>query len=68
MSPRERPGKTAFDRLRARFDDVARQCPDCGYTDEDGRWRVTTSGDRVRYQHVCPSCGTIDTRELRFDR
>lgn len=68
MSQRERTGTTAFDRLRAHFDDVARKCPDCGYTDEDGKWQVTTSGDRVHYQHLCPSCGAVDSRELRLDQ
>lgn len=66
MATRQPTGKTAFDRLRDRFDQDARRCPACGYEDVDGRWHADTSGDRVRYSHECPSCGDVDVRELRF--
>lgn len=55
-----------FDRLRQKFDDTELRCRQCGYVDSDGGWRVRTSGDRVSYQHVCPSCNAIETRELRL--
>ena len=63
---RQPSGTTAFDRLRDRLDRESRRCPSCGYEDADGRWRADTSGDRVRYAHECPSCGAVDSLELRF--
>lgn len=59
-------GKSPLDRLRARYSDVDLDCAECGYEDENGRWRAETTGDRIRYSHVCPSCGAIRTRTLRL--
>ena len=64
MHRERRPGATPLDRLGSHFDDVDLVCPDCGYDDADGRWMTETSGDRVRYRHVCPSCGSIRQRTL----
>ncbi len=58
--------RSPFDRLRQKFEDAERRCRQCGFVDSDGGWRVRTSGDRVSYQHVCPSCDAIETRELRL--
>lgn len=55
-----------FDRLRRKFDEAELRCRQCGYIDREGSWRVTTSGDRVTYQHICPICDAMDTRELRL--
>ena len=59
--------RSPFDRLRQKFDDAELRCRACGYLNADGGWRVTTSGNRVTYQHVCPKCEDIETRELRLD-
>lgn len=59
-------GHSAFEQFRRKLDDSERRCRHCGYTDAEGGWRVTTSGSRVQYQHVCPKCDAIDTRELRL--
>ena len=66
MSSKRSTGTTALDGLRSHFDDAAATCPKCGYEDADGGWQAATSGDRVLYRHVCPSCGAINKRELRF--
>ena len=58
---------TALDRLRAHYDDVDLRCPECGYVDEDGGWRATTSGDRIDYRHLCPSCGAVRRRTYRLN-
>lgn len=63
-----RSGTTALDRLGKHFDDVDLVCPDCGYEDREGGWQAATAGLRIHYRHVCPSCGSIRTRELRLDR
>ncbi len=59
-------GTTALDRLRARYDAEERICGKCGYDDDEGGWQVETTGSRVLYRHVCPSCGAIERRELRL--
>ncbi|MFC6716736.1 HVO_0649 family zinc finger protein [Natrialbaceae archaeon GCM10025810] len=58
--------RSPFDRLRQKYDESELRCPQCGYVDDDGGWRVTTSGSRVRYQFVCPTCDAVETRELRL--
>ena len=65
MASKRGTGLTALDGLRSHFDDAAATCPKCGYED-DGGWQASTTGDRVLYRHVCPSCGAIDRRTLRF--
>lgn len=59
-------GSSPFDRLREKFDADELRCRDCGYVDEDGSWRVSTTGARVTYQHICPKCDALSTRELRL--
>ena len=66
MSRARDEGLSAFDRLRSRYDREDLMCPACGYQDDEGRWLAATSGERVRYRHVCPSCGNIRSREFRF--
>ena len=58
--------RSPFERLREKFDESELECRHCGSRDEEGGWRVTTTGSRVQYQHVCPSCGAIDTKEMRL--
>jgi len=65
MAVRRHAGTTPLDRLRSRLD-ADRRCPECGYEDTDGEWSAKTTGDRVLYRHVCPSCGAIDKRTLRL--
>ncbi|WP_410765526.1 HVO_0649 family zinc finger protein [Haloferax sp. DFSO60] len=65
MSIRRAPrGTTALDRLREHYTDAERVCRQCGYEDLDGQWSARTTGDRVLYRHICPSCGAIETRTL----
>ena len=58
--------RSPFERLRQKFENSELRCRECGYVNEDGGWRVTTSGSRVTYQHLCPTCGATDTREMRL--
>ncbi|TYT60784.1 HVO_0649 family zinc finger protein [Natrialba swarupiae] len=57
---------TPFERLRQKLEDSELECRQCGFRDTDGGWRVTTTGSRVRYQFVCPSCSAVETREMRL--
>lgn len=66
MASDKHGGTSALDRLRSRYDTDDLTCPKCGYEDEDGAWGAETSGDRVRYRHVCPACGHIRKRTLRL--
>lgn len=65
MAAERRSGTTPLDRLRSHYDDVDLKCPKCGYVDESGKWRVTMTGGRVDYHHLCPSCGARRTRTVR---
>lgn len=58
--------RSPFDRLRQKFEDTDRRCRECGYVDDDGGWRVTAAGSRVRYQRVCPTCHAVDTRDVHL--
>ncbi|ELY94028.1 hypothetical protein C482_18939 [Natrialba chahannaoensis JCM 10990] len=58
--------RSPFDRLRAKFDEAELECRQCGFHDESGGWQVTSSGDRVQYRFVCPSCDAVETREMRL--
>jgi rubredoxin len=58
-------GTTPLDRLRNRLD---MRCPECGYVDEEGRWTAATSGSRVTYQHICPSCAAVRQHTFQLDR
>ncbi|MFB6131556.1 MAG: HVO_0649 family zinc finger protein [Salinigranum sp.] len=66
MGAKRAAGTTALDRLCAHYDDVDLRCPKCGYEDERGRWQAWTTGRRIDYRHVCPSCGAIRRRTLRL--
>ncbi len=63
MSVQRSGGATPLDRFSEQADSGL-TCPRCGYVDENGRWRASTSGDRVRYKHRCPSCESVATRTL----
>lgn len=65
MSSKHR-GVTALDRLRERYDADSRVCPACSYEDTEGGWQAATTGDRVLYRHVCPSCGNISQRTVHL--
>ena len=58
--------RSPFERLRAKYEDSDVRCGECGYLDEDGGWRVTSSGSRVQYQFVCPTCHAVETRVMRL--
>ncbi|WP_121742085.1 HVO_0649 family zinc finger protein [Natronorubrum halophilum] len=60
--------QSPFERLRAKFDESNPNCPSCGYVDTECGWRVATTGSRVTYQFVCPTCDAVETRELRLGR
>ncbi len=60
-------GTTPLDRLKSRYDRDLR-CGECGYVDEEGEWQARTTGNRVDYRHLCPSCGAVERRTLRLRR
>lgn len=62
------PNRSAFETLKAVFDESALRCEACGYYDEDGRWTVETNGSSVVYDHVCPGCGITMTRTIEPGR
>jgi ribosomal protein L32 len=63
----DRPsGPSALDGLRYYLDRAAPRCPECGHVDTGRGWQAETSGGRVRYRHVCPSCGATDERVIRI--
>jgi ribosomal protein S27AE len=59
-------GTNPLERFADRLTRDEPTCPECGYRDEEGSWRAETTGDRVVYRHLCPSCGAMRTRELRL--
>jgi hypothetical protein len=59
--------RSPFDRLRQHYERTKRRCPECGFVDTEGEWRVTKRGREIHYQHICPRCDAIDTRVLRYD-
>ena len=64
---RSNGGSSLIDRLNSRYEGTDLTCPECGYEDDDGRWTAATSGSRVTYQHVCPSCAAVRQRTFRLD-
>ena len=64
MSSQRENAPTAFGGLQAYVERSRLRCPACGHVDADGEWEVATSGGRVRYRHVCPSCEAVDTFDL----
>ncbi len=62
-----RSSQSPFDRLRQQYEKKQHKCIKCGYYDRDAHWRVNKRGHEVHYQHMCPSCGSTDTRVLRYD-
>ncbi|WIV66537.1 HVO_0649 family zinc finger protein [Natrialbaceae archaeon AArc-T1-2] len=62
-----RNGSSPFDRLRQKLDATGFRCRDCGYVDENGSWQAATSGAQVTYQHSCPKCDAVSTRDLRLE-
>jgi len=60
-------GISAFDRFRTHLEDVERQCPACGDSDE-AEWSVTEVGGDVAYRRRCPTCEAEWTRRIRSDR
>ena len=59
-------GVSAFESLRSHYETEELTCPECGHEDEDGQWQAETTGCRISYRHMCPSCGAVDKRELRL--
>jgi predicted RNA-binding Zn-ribbon protein involved in translation (DUF1610 family) len=66
MSTYQRSGTSALDGLRDYLNRSEPRCPECGHVDTDEGWRAETSGRRVRYEHVCPSCDAVDERTIRL--
>ncbi|ELY44242.1 HVO_0649 family zinc finger protein [Natronorubrum sulfidifaciens] len=58
--------RSPFEQLRDRFNETDLECSACGYIDADGSWRVSTTGSRVTYQFMCPTCDAVETREMRL--
>lgn len=66
MATNRHRGGTPLEQLRTHYERTRMRCKACGYVDDDGKWTATTTGCRVRYEHVCPSCGTVDNAEIRL--
>lgn len=60
---RDHDHRSPFEQLRSHYEEGDLACPECGYEDTEGEWETTT-GDTVRYRHLCPSCGSTQTRTL----
>lgn len=58
-------GRTPLERVRVRYENTDKKCPECGYVDEEGNWTSQTNGRQLVYRHVCPSCKA--SREHTFD-
>jgi Zn finger protein HypA/HybF involved in hydrogenase expression len=56
MATHNNIGQTPLERLRYRYENTETKCPDCGYVDDEGNWTSKSDGQRIVYQHVCPSC------------
>lgn len=54
---RDHDHRSPFEQLRSHYEEGDLACPECGYEDTEGEWETTT-GDTVRYRHLCPSCGS----------
>jgi rubredoxin len=67
MSAGRPTGASALDGLRAYLDRSEPRCSACGHVDTERGWQAETSGRRVRYRHVCPSCGATDERTIRIE-
>ncbi|MFC6732405.1 HVO_0649 family zinc finger protein [Haladaptatus sp. DYSN1] len=59
--------RSPFEKLKSHYDDVDMKCPECGYEDTDGEWQTETTGEKVHYHHICPSCGVVQKRTLSID-
>ena len=53
-----------LDRLQHHYEDVDTTCPECGMADDGGKWQAETDGNQIRYRHVCPGCGEIQTHTI----
>ncbi|SEW31578.1 HVO_0649 family zinc finger protein [Natrinema salifodinae] len=56
MVPRNTGARTPLERIRTRYENTDKKCPECGYVDESGNWESKTDGRTLVYRHVCPSC------------
>jgi rubredoxin len=57
MAPRPTVGGTPFERIRERYENTEKQCPECGYVGEGDNWTSQTDGRRIVYHYTCPVCG-----------
>lgn len=67
MPTRHTIGGNHFERIRRRYEESEKKCPECGYVDEDGNWESRTDGRRIVYHHVCPSCDAGREHTFSFD-
>lgn len=56
MAPRRIAGGTPLERMRRRYEETQKKCPECGYVDSEGNWTSRTDGRQVVYRYVCPIC------------
>lgn len=66
MVPRDNVDNALSD-LKARYEETDVHCGDCGYEDQGGTWQVSEVDREVRFRHVCPSCGAVQTRVLKLE-
>lgn len=58
-------GGTTLERVRMRYENTRKKCPECGYVEERGNWTSETNGRQIVYHYVCGSCGA--SREHTFN-
>lgn len=56
--------RSAFEKLKQKFDEDDLKCEECGHLDEEGEWETSMDGSTIRYEHECPSCGATMTRTI----
>ena len=67
MSDLDDVGSTPFETMTSHMDHDDLTCTECGHEDEEGKWQARTTGAKVVYTHVCPSCDAVRKRTFRLD-
>lgn len=56
MSPYNKGSRSIFDRIRDRYENTEKQCPECGHVGHGENWTSETDGRQIVYHYVCPVC------------
>ncbi|MFC6907028.1 HVO_0649 family zinc finger protein [Halalkalicoccus tibetensis] len=60
--------RSPFERVRDRYENSEKKCPDCGYIGEDGEWKSETDGRVIVYQYRCSSCNATRRHVFNLER